>query len=651
LVALCASDPVIWNALSIAIRHDICSHKMSLHVNGISRNREKPVSIKKSDFNRGNSRKCTPVSVRHHEAQTVMTAHFPKPFLGRKTLAFVRPGETPTLDDAIGLLKSDLDLPSVRRRDLISALRRIAAACDLSPSAAFADPTWLRQKIASLPATRLAQSPKTRANILSNALAALAHVGLTARRPNVARSPEWQVLWQHLGPSARIALGSFTQFCTWQRIDPEQANENTVESYREALKQSSLRKKPEEADHDLRVQWNRAVGAVPGWPQLRLAIPKRRLRIAPPDDELPASFRADLRRYLASLESPDVLAVDAGPPLASATIKHRNEQIRRFFGDLVAAGVPAREIVSLREMVNPNFAYRGLQVMLQRKGGPSGMIHGVAYTLLVIAKHHARLPEEDLQKLRTYCARLKPTRQGMTVKNRARLRQFDDPQNLNHLLLLPEALVQEAKAKALAPARAAAMVETALAIELLLMTALRIKNLATLNLDDNIQWSRSSKRGVCHIVIDGRHVKNGEDRDFELEGDTAALLKSYLDHHRPVLVRPTSRWLFARRDGAGPVHPIVLARRIALAIKKRTGLAVNVHLFRALGAKIYLDQNPGGYEVVRRALGHRHLSTTTAAYTGMEAISAAKHFDQTIRKRQGHARRTSRSSASPKVSR
>ena len=67
-------------------------------------------------------------------------------------------------------------------------------------------------------------------------------------------------------------------------------------------------------------------------------------------------------------------------------------------------------------------------------------------------------------------------------------------------------------------------------------------------------------------------------------------------------------------------------------ILKRTGLIINPHLFRALGAKLYLDQNPGGYEVVRRMLGHTSLSTVINAYTGLESVSAARHFDQTLRK-------------------
>jgi integrase len=206
-------------------------------------------------------------------------------------------------------------------------------------------------------------------------------------------------------------------------------------------------------------------------------------------------------------------------------------------------------------------------------------------------------------------------------------------------LTLPQELLHEAKAKKLAPRRAAALVEVALAIELLLMTALRVKNLASLHLDENIQWSRSSKRGVCHLVVDGHQVKNGEDIDVELEGETVALLRTYLDRYRHNLAPATSRWLFSRQDGTRSVSPIVLARRISESIRKRTGLVVNVHLFRALGAKIYLDQPPGGYEVVRRTPGHKQLSTTTAAYTGMESVSAAKHFDQTIRLRRERSKK------------
>jgi len=51
---------------------------------------------------------------------------------------------------------------------------------------------------------------------------------------------------------------------------------------------------------------------------------------------------------------------------------------------------------------------------------------------------------------------------------------------------------------------------------------------------------------------------------------------------------------------------------------------------RHIGAKLYLDQNPGAYEVVRRVLGHKSLSTTVNNYTGLEIEAAVKHFDAVI---------------------
>lgn len=622
----------------LSTAHEAAHLELSYCVNEIATCREKPVSKKKSDLNRGISRKKTHGNGCHPEAQTVMNISIPNGALGRKTLCLVRPGDTPSIEDAIARLHADADLSSLRRRDLISSLRRIAAAVGSPVGEVPADLQWLRQKLAATSATCLGQSPKTRANVLSNALAALAHSGVAARRPSVDRSMEWDRLWQHLRPSEKIALGSFARFCSFHKIDPTKVTDYTVREYREAIVQSSLRKKPDEAIRELTVCWNKAKNLVAGWPAQQLTVPSRRVIISSPIEALPHSFRKDLDKYVSQLQNTDLLAEEAGPPLASATIKFRRLQVRRFFGELVASGVRADEITDLRTMVQPDVASKGLQQMFTRGGEvKSGMLHNMAYALLTIGKHYARLPDEDIQRLRRFCTKLKPKRQGMTAKNRTRLRQFDDPEALDRLLLLPVALQRAAEVKTLPPKRAAALVETALVIELLLMTALRIKNIAGLRMDENINWTRSSRRGVCHLAIDGRDVKNGEDCDFELEGSTAALLKLYIERYRARLAPASCRWLFSRRDGNGPVDPVVLAKRVKRTIRQRTGLMVNVHLFRSLGAKIYLDQNPGGYEVVRRVLRHKHLSTTTAAYTGMESISAAKQFDRTVRRRQEQA--------------
>jgi hypothetical protein len=46
--------------------------------------------------------------------------------------------------------------------------------------------------------------------------------------------------------------------------------------------------------------------------------------------------------------------------------------------------------------------------------------------------------------------------------------------------------------------------------------------------------------------------------------------------------------------------------------------------------KIFLDRNPGQYEVVRLLLGHKDITTTVAFYAGAESASAARHYARTI---------------------
>ena len=249
-----------------------------------------------------------------------------------------------------------------------------------------------------------------------------------------------------------------------------------------------------------------------------------------------------------------------------------------------------------------------------------------------IARNYVKLPESELKKLLDLRRRLAPKQRGMTTKNRTRLRQFDDPAAVQSILHLPRRLVEEAKGRGLPDKRSAVLVEMALVIELFLMCMPRIKNVASIHLDQNLQRSRATRTGRCHLVFEPSEVKNGQHLEFDLNLLTVELLDLYLGTYRQFLAPARCRWLFGTRDGTSHVDECVLSNRMRTAILKRTGLTINPHLFRALGAKLYLDQNPGGYEVVRRMLGHTSLSTVISAYTGLESVSTARHFDQTMRK-------------------
>ena len=45
---------------------------------------------------------------------------------------------------------------------------------------------------------------------------------------------------------------------------------------------------------------------------------------------------------------------------------------------------------------------------------------------------------------------------------------------------------------------------------------------------------------------------------------------------------------------------------------------------------IYLDANPGGYEVARQMLGHSSVSRTISVYSGLETIKATQAFSAVV---------------------
>jgi integrase len=197
------------------------------------------------------------------------------------------------------------------------------------------------------------------------------------------------------------------------------------------------------------------------------------------------------------------------------------------------------------------------------------------------------------------------------------------------LVTLPQRLLAEARRKKVPTVATAILVQTAVAVELLLMTVVRVGNLASINLDRNL--IRANKRGGCavYLTIRASEVKNNTDIEAELPPPTVALLDAYLKTYRPLLQSASSPWLFPGRNGRHKGANF-LGTQISRVIARKTGLHINPHLFRHIGAKLYLDKNPGAYGLVRLIHGHKSVETTTKYYCGNETPAAMRHFDECI---------------------
>ena len=125
-------------------------------------------------------------------------------------------------------------------------------------------------------------------------------------------------------------------------------------------------------------------------------------------------------------------------------------------------------------------------------------------------------------------------------------------------------------------------------------------------------------------------VKNRRRLEFELPRHVAAMIDRHVAKRSPTLCPAGTPWLFPLRDGSRHMAPTDLSARIRTRLKRELGAEINAHLFRHFAAMIWLEANPGQYEVVRRLLGHAALSRTLDLYAGFEAGTATRLFSALV---------------------
>lgn len=319
------------------------------------------------------------------------------------------------------------------------------------------------------------------------------------------------------------------------------------------------------------------------------------------------------------------------PPLVGArpsSVKERLLEVVRFASALVRAGEPAETLIDLAALVVPTRAERGLRWLLARSGSrTTHIIARQADMLRHVARQHVKVDSTAQAELDRFGRKLAvPPQQGMTSKNRTRLRQLDDPAALRRLLLLPERL--NAAADALGPTRKAQLWrEEAVTIAILLVCPIRVGNLCRIHLERNLQRPGN---GRVFLVFEADEVKNNRRIEFELPKDVVTLIDRHVATRLPGLCPPGTPWLFPRRDGSGPTNSTHLSKEVCGAIRREAGVVMNMHLFRHLAAKLWLNANPGQYETARRILGHAELSSTLNAYAGFEAGTATRLFSDLV---------------------
>jgi hypothetical protein len=540
-----------------------------------------------------------------------------------------------TLADVIITINADQRMEPSRRHECSSALRSLCRVLGKDPSFVIADPAALRRRMKELGPTVAGYSRGRWRNIKSLAMKALAAAGIevTPARSSNPLTPAWRELFDRVkDQTTRLGLSRFVRWCDNADIAPAAVSDSVMNDFAEFLLREGVTGRPKSAHRNACQQWNRAVATVSGWPATTLAVPDYRRAVALPDETFPAAFIAERDVFLKDysgvdrLASTDRLARLRKRKRRDITVQHRRYQIMQFAGALVRRG-HAAESMTLRYIVD--HAEDALRFFLDRlpPGETSGQVGQLAVALKIIGDY-LKVGEEQKETLRDYCRGLAPDNGGISEKREVRLQQFDDPQNLLDLLLLPQQIYRELVGKkelTLADAVAMAM---AVAIELFFMKPMRISTLASINAEMQISRTRPGRGGVTHIAVSNSQVKNSVRFSLALPECSAELLRFYLERCLPLLSHGTP-WLFPRNEG-NHKRSGALGGQIQRFIKRHTGLTVNPHLFRSIAAIIILHRNPGAYEDVAQVLGTKTLAIVIKHYCREETKAALKRYDEMI---------------------
>jgi hypothetical protein len=405
-------------------------------------------------------------------------------------------------------------------------------------------------------------------NVRSLTLKALDVAGLRTMpgRSNQPLMPAWVTLRDRLpNVAARHGLSRFMSFCSRQGLAPEAVTAEDFERFRATLENESLVKGVHQIYRTTCIQWNEAAAKTTGWPKLVVPVPSRSRRYALDLADFPLPFQSDVEAYLDRLADQNPFADDYAKSARPSTVAQRRKQILQSGSALVQSGFPIEKLVSLAVLVKPANAKLALRWFWTRAGKKSTTsIHDRAIFLAGVARHWVRAPADQIDELTKLSRGLKVKKGGLTDKNRERLRQFDDEVNLDALLNLPSRVLRQVRQKDGGGRDEALRVMYALAVEILIMAPMRVKNLTGLEMDRHLVRTRPGPKGVVHIVIPKEAVKNDEPYETELPQETADLLAVYLKNYRPRLASAPSPWLFPNDEGKRRVAVVALSKKTSL---------------------------------------------------------------------------------------
>ena len=391
-----------------------------------------------------------------------------------------------TLLAVIKAIQSDESLTKGRKTNFTTGIKTFCRCVGRDPSEIDANPVALR-------ALRRFAKPKLIGigaahfrNSFSRLKKSLEYVGIPVdRRRNMPLSPAWEALLSPLARDKRADLRKLAGRCSALGIEPDALTQQVFEDFTHFLEQQSIQHNVRERGHRARRAWNEEV-ALKGASFPKIANPFDRGDARPSLDDFPASLVEELRNFRNVVAKPKISGglTPRGPlgnardgvsqrisggrrkPLSPVTAAGYAGNFVLLAGYLVKDGVPIDQFTSLHALMDPELIWRGLErmqadvlsasnegkarlsagrharaeTMHPDPNKPLPIVTATAFAALSIAKF-INVDPETLAAIKAIAAETRVPRQsGLTARNKARLRQLDDPHAKGLLLNLPAAV-------------------------------------------------------------------------------------------------------------------------------------------------------------------------------------------------------------------
>ena len=533
----------------------------------------------------------------------------------------------PSFEQVRDQIASDYLIAHQSRMDMVSAINRLGVWFDLPLSMIPASAEFLRQKFKTFHHAQVGATQRRVQNVRSLVMKAMRTAGLATKLASYKSplSKEWLVLFGSLPDRyAKTALSRIMRYCSKQGIAPDQVDNPVAAAFLAALEQESLVKHPKR-DHQTACRvWNKMAATVASWPQTTLAVPRysecRTYAIS--DDQIHPDLIRAIDGYLRFLRGKDLFK-SLPRPFRPASIKAVKGNIRRYLSALHHDGFDVWSLRSLEDMVEFTAFKRAMKWFWDRNGAKTSRHIGeVAWTIRCIAVKHLECDDETAIEYQKAIGTLRIQQTGLSAKNTASLAQFDDPKAVSRFLNYPDRVFDAAnKAKG---KRSHLLAQAATAALILMFAPMRLNNLCNLRIDKSLNWIDDR----LHIHVPGPQVKNRVELNFALPPGPSRRIREYIDRYRSMFQPASNPYLFPGRKG--PKDQSTLRRQISNTLFEHTGVRLTPHQYRHVAAKLLLDARPGHYEVVRKLLGHKNLSTAYDHYTGTETQAAIDLYDDVI---------------------